>query len=146
MTWPAWLLRRRLARVLSLDDFEHVARLASDGVTPPLWLLNTFLRTLRRHGMPYFENMVAGPGAPLLARTHAPHDMGPRAVSPLHVLPETRAGVGDLPLKPDGGVRRGTDIVKPWRSAPTSSSSDGHSTTPLPSRAKGLPQQRGMPL
>jgi L-lactate dehydrogenase (cytochrome) len=34
------------------------------------------------------------------------------AVSPLRVLPETRAVVGDLPLMIDSGIRRGTDVLK----------------------------------
>ena len=139
-------------------------RLAWDGVTRPYWLFNTFLRTLRVHGMPHFENTFSGRGAPLLTRS-VPHDLGPRehldwehvrllrkawkgnlvvkgilavedaltakdcgadglilsnhggrqldgAVSALRVLPEIRAAVGDLALMLDGGVRRGTDILK----------------------------------
>lgn len=43
-------------------------RLAWDGVIRPNWLLNTALRTVKRHGMPHFENSYATRGAPILAR------------------------------------------------------------------------------
>ena len=33
-------------------------------------------------------------------------------VSPLRVLPEVVAAAGDLPVMMDGGVRRGTDVLK----------------------------------
>jgi len=42
-------------------------RLALDGITHPGWSLNTFLKTLRLHGMPHFENSFAERGAPILA-------------------------------------------------------------------------------
>lgn len=42
-------------------------RLAWDGVTHPVWLIGTFLRTLARHGMPHFENSFATRGAPILS-------------------------------------------------------------------------------
>ncbi|WP_353173402.1 alpha-hydroxy acid oxidase [Paracandidimonas soli] len=38
------------------------------GVTHPRWACGTFLRTLLRHGMPYFENASDKRGAPLIAR------------------------------------------------------------------------------
>lgn len=41
--------------------------LAWQGVTHPRWLIGTFLRTLARHGMPYFENNYATRGAPILS-------------------------------------------------------------------------------
>lgn len=43
-------------------------RLAWDGIIRPRWLLGTFLRTLRRHGMPHFENSYAERGVPVVAR------------------------------------------------------------------------------
>lgn len=43
-------------------------RLAWDGVVRPGWTLNTFLRTLRLHGMPHFENSSAERGVPIVAR------------------------------------------------------------------------------
>ncbi|WP_431282671.1 alpha-hydroxy acid oxidase [Humitalea sp. 24SJ18S-53] len=46
-------------------------RLAWDGITHPRWSLNTFLRTLTRHGMPHFENSYAERGAPIVARNIA---------------------------------------------------------------------------
>jgi L-lactate dehydrogenase (cytochrome) len=42
-------------------------RLAWDGMVRPGWVLNTFLRTLMRHGMPHFENSFATRGAPILS-------------------------------------------------------------------------------
>jgi len=35
----------------------------------PDWTLNTFLRTLLKHGMPHFENSYATRGAPILAKS-----------------------------------------------------------------------------
>jgi L-lactate dehydrogenase (cytochrome) len=43
-------------------------RLAWDGMIRPNWTLNTFLRTLVRHGMPHFENSYAERGAPILSK------------------------------------------------------------------------------
>ena len=43
-------------------------RLAWDGITHPRWLFGTALRTIARHGMPYFENSFATRGAPILSR------------------------------------------------------------------------------
>ncbi|MFL1463077.1 alpha-hydroxy acid oxidase [Roseococcus sp. DSY-14] len=43
-------------------------RLAWDGAIRPRWLLGTWLRTLREHGMPHFENSFAERGAPILAK------------------------------------------------------------------------------
>ena len=43
-------------------------RLAFDTVIHPGWLLNTWLRTIRRHGMPHFENMDAVRGPPILSK------------------------------------------------------------------------------
>ncbi len=44
-------------------------RLAWDGMIRPNWTLNTFLRTLLKHGMPHFENSYATRGAPILAKS-----------------------------------------------------------------------------
>ncbi|KAF1047962.1 alpha-hydroxy acid oxidase [Xylophilus sp.] len=43
-------------------------RLLWDGITHPRWAIGTFARTLLHHGMPHFENVEAGRGAPLVAR------------------------------------------------------------------------------
>jgi L-lactate dehydrogenase (cytochrome) len=43
-------------------------RLAWDGAIRPHWTLNTFLRTLLKHGMPHFENSYATRGAPVLSK------------------------------------------------------------------------------
>src|SRR3954469_18374126 len=44
-------------------------RLTWDGLTRPHWLINTWLRTMLKHGMPYFENSYAERGAPIYSRT-----------------------------------------------------------------------------
>ncbi len=42
--------------------------LAWQGVSHPRWTINTFLRTVVRHGIPHFENTSANRGAPIIAR------------------------------------------------------------------------------
>jgi L-lactate dehydrogenase (cytochrome) len=44
-------------------------RLTWDGMMRPNWTLNTFFRTLLKHGMPHFENSYATRGAPILAKS-----------------------------------------------------------------------------
>ncbi|WP_207459154.1 alpha-hydroxy acid oxidase [Azospirillum sp. SYSU D00513] len=46
-------------------------RLFWEGLTHPGWAVNTFLRTLVRHGMPHFENNYAERGAPIISRNVA---------------------------------------------------------------------------
>lgn len=46
-------------------------RLALDGLLRPRWSLFTLLRTLRRHGMPHFENYGPTRGMPVFARQAA---------------------------------------------------------------------------
>jgi L-lactate dehydrogenase (cytochrome) len=140
-------------------------RLAWDGMVRPNWTLNTFLRTLLKHGMPHFENSYATRGAPILAKS-VMRDFGAKdhlnwrhlelirqrwkgrlvvkgimakedaciardsgvdgivvsnhggrqldgAVSPLRVLPAIADAVGaTIPVMMDGGVRRGSDVLK----------------------------------
>lgn len=140
-------------------------RLAWDGLIRPNWTLNTFLRTLLKHGMPHFENSFATRGAPILAKD-VMRDFGAKdhlnwrhlelirkrwqgrliikgilagqdaviardsgvdgiivsnhggrqldgAVSPLRVLPAIAEAVGaTIPVMVDGGIRRGTDVLK----------------------------------
>jgi L-lactate dehydrogenase (cytochrome) len=139
-------------------------RLAWDGITHPRWLFGTFLRTLLRHGMPYFENNYATRGPPIMSpnilrdfsdRGHltwehlqlvrrlwkgrlvvkgildkqdarAARESGADgiivsnhggrqldgAVAALRVLPEIAATCPDVPVMMDGGIRRGTDVLK----------------------------------
>jgi L-lactate dehydrogenase (cytochrome) len=139
-------------------------RLAWDGITHPRWLFGTFLRTLLRHGMPYFENNYATRGPPIMSpnilrdfsdRGHltwehlqlvrrlwkgrlvvkgildkqdarAAREAGADgiivsnhggrqldgAVSALRVLPEIAATCPDVAVMMDGGIRRGTDVLK----------------------------------
>ncbi|PVE23948.1 alpha-hydroxy-acid oxidizing enzyme [Microvirga sp. KLBC 81] len=140
-------------------------RLAWDGMMRPNWTLNTFLRTLLKHGMPHFENSYATRGAPILAKS-VMRDFGAKdhlnwrhlelirerwkgrlvvkgimakedariardsgvegiivsnhggrqldgTVSPLRVLPAIADAVGtSIPVMMDGGVRRGSDVLK----------------------------------
>ncbi|MBQ0822240.1 alpha-hydroxy-acid oxidizing protein [Microvirga terrae] len=140
-------------------------RLAWDGMIRSNWTLNTFLRTLLKHGMPHFENSYATRGAPILARS-VMRDFGAKdhlnwrhlelirerwkgrlvvkgimakedaciardsgvegiivsnhggrqldgTVSPLRVLPAIADAVGtSIPVMMDGGVRRGSDVLK----------------------------------
>jgi L-lactate dehydrogenase (cytochrome) len=140
-------------------------RLAWDGIVRPRWTLNTFLRTLLKHGMPHFENSYATRGAPILAK-NVMRDFGAKdhlnwrhlelirrrwkwrlvvkgimaredaciardsgvdgiivsnhggrqldgTVSPLRVLPAIAdALTGSIPIMMDGGIRRGSDVLK----------------------------------
>ena len=52
-------------------------RLGWQGVTHPGWLREVAARTLRRHGMPYFENMDAQRGAPVFS-ARAMRELGQR--------------------------------------------------------------------
>jgi L-lactate dehydrogenase (cytochrome) len=139
-------------------------RLAWDGLTRPRWLLGTWARTLKNHGMPHFENSFAERGAPILASNvlrdftardhlnwehlalirrrwkgtlivkgvmHAEdakraQEEGAEGVilgnhggrqldgtaSPLRVLPEVLRAAPGLVVMLDGGIRRGTDVLK----------------------------------
>ena len=136
------------------------------GATHPGWAFGTWFRTLKNHGMPYFENMDAGRGPPILSRDlerafgardglaweHLelirrrfpgkllikgvlhPDDIlrakaigvdgvmvsnhGGRqldgAVSGLRMLEAAVGVAGDMPVIYDGGVRRGTDVMKAY--------------------------------
>jgi L-lactate dehydrogenase (cytochrome) len=138
--------------------------LAWQGITHPRWTVNTFLKTLVNHGMPYFENSFAERGAPIIAR-HVTRDFSGREnldwshieairrrwqgkliikgvvdredarrcvsvgadalvvsnhggrqldgmAAPLRVLPGIVEAVPGIPVLIDGGVRRGTDVMK----------------------------------
>jgi len=139
-------------------------QVARDALMHPRWLLGTWLRTLRHHGMPHFENMDATRGPPVLSRNlmrnlglrdqlawrHvelirrrfkgklvvkgilSPQDAriaresgvdgvmvsnhGGRqldhSVSPLRVLAEIAADAQGMTVMFDGGIRRGTDVLK----------------------------------
>jgi L-lactate dehydrogenase (cytochrome) len=139
-------------------------RVLWDIVTHPHWLLGTWARTVRNHGMPRFENMDAKQGPPVLAKNlmrnlgardqlawkHvelirkrwkgklvvkgliAPEDAriaresgvdgvmisnhGGRqldyTVSGLRTLPEIAAQANGMTVMLDGGIRRGTDVIK----------------------------------
>lgn len=136
------------------------------GATHPRWAFGTWFRTLKNHGMPYFENMDAGRGPPILSRDLErafgardglswPHlelirkrfpgkllikgvlhpddivrakeigvdgfmvsNHGGRqldgAVSGLRMLEAAVKVAGGLPVIYDGGIRRGTDVLKAY--------------------------------
>jgi L-lactate dehydrogenase (cytochrome) len=139
-------------------------QVAWDIATHPHWLFGTWLRTLKNHGMPHFENMDAKRGAPVMSKTLV-RDIGTRdqlawkhielirrrwkgkllvkgliapqdahiaresgcdgvmisnhggrqldyTVSPLRTLPEIAASANGMTVILDGGVRRGTDVLK----------------------------------
>jgi len=143
---------------------EPTLRLAWDGITHPGWLFNTWLKTFRHHGMPYFENLDATRGPAILSRDVV-RAVGPRdrlswehftrirrrwpgklvlkgvlspadailareagadgiivsshggrqldhAIAPLHALPAIKAASGDMAVMMEGGIRRGTDVLK----------------------------------
>ena len=139
-------------------------KVAFDVARHPGWLFNTWLRTVRNHGMPHFENMDAMRGPPVvskdLVRAFGARDQlawehlalirqrwkgrlvvkgilhpddavrcreygcdgimvsnhGGRqldgAIAPLRMLPEIKAVAGDMAVMFDGGIRRGTDVLK----------------------------------
>ncbi|APX91557.1 alpha-hydroxy-acid oxidizing enzyme [Halomonas sp. 1513] len=60
------------------SPLKPTARLAVDGLLRPRWLLDTFCRTLLRHGMPHFENNYAQRGAPIISR-HVARDFSGRS-------------------------------------------------------------------
>nr|WP_163501523.1 alpha-hydroxy acid oxidase [Halomonas socia] len=60
------------------SPLKPTARLAVDGLLRPRWLLDTFCRTLLRHGMPHFENNYAQRGAPIISR-HVDRDFSGRS-------------------------------------------------------------------
>jgi L-lactate dehydrogenase (cytochrome) len=139
-------------------------QLAWQGISHPAWLVGTAARTLIRHGMPYFENMDAVRGPPIISRNLV-RALGLRdqlswehvalirrrwkgrfvvkgvvskddariaresgvdgiivsnhggrqldgTIASLAVLPEIAAEAKGLTVMFDGGVRRGTDVLK----------------------------------
>jgi len=48
--------RENLVRAGYTSPLRPTLKLALDGLTHPRWLFGTALRTLRHHGMPYYEN------------------------------------------------------------------------------------------
>jgi len=136
----------------------------ADTASHPVWLLQTLLQTLLRHGMPHFENMEATRGPPVFSRNLArnasmrdqlnwehvalmrrlwkgpmllkgilaPEDAklarehridglivsnhGGRqldyAAAPLKVLPDIADQAGEMVVMIDGGIRRGSDVLK----------------------------------
>ncbi|MDN0076940.1 alpha-hydroxy acid oxidase [Crenobacter sp. SG2303] len=64
---PVWANRENNVRTGFSLPLRPSFRLAMDGISRPRWLLETFLRTLVKHGMPHFENSFATRGAPMLS-------------------------------------------------------------------------------
>lgn len=83
--------------------------LAWQGLTHPRWSVNTFLRTLVKHGMPHFENNFAHRGAPILSR-NVMRDFGTRdALDWANLAAIRRLWKGKLLLK---GIVDRRDAVK----------------------------------
>jgi L-lactate dehydrogenase (cytochrome) len=70
-------------------------RMLWEGITHPSWSIGTFLRTLVYHGMPHFENIDGGRGAPIVS-TNAIRDTSGRAGHTWDILRRIRA---DWPRK-----------------------------------------------
>lgn len=139
-------------------------RLVWEGLSHPSWLLSTFVRTIIMHGVPYFENMDATRGPPIISRqleralgnrdqlswehvrlirrlwkgtfivkgilsvadARIAEDCGvdgiivsnhggrqlDSSIAPMNVLPQIVEAVNDMAVMLDGGIRRGSDILK----------------------------------
>ena len=74
-------------------------RLAWQGITHPRWTVNTFLRTLVKHGMPHFENSYATRGVPIVARNVERDFSGKDHLNWTHVEAIRRIWKGKLLLK-----------------------------------------------
>jgi L-lactate dehydrogenase (cytochrome) len=147
--------------------FSHPLRptpqLTLDALRHPKWLVNTWLRTRFKHGMPHFENLSATRGIPILSRTaqrsnsreglnwddykflrdrwkgnlvvkgildpadaRIAREMGADgivvsnhggrqldgSIAPLKALESVLTETGDMTVLFDGGIRRGTDVIK----------------------------------
>lgn len=156
--------RENYRRIGFSTPFKIRPRLVYDVMRRPGWLLDVWMQTLLRQGVPHFENSFATRGAPILSgqavrdfsargrltwdtlgrvrdRWHgrlilkgvlSPAD-GARAVqcgvdglivsnhggrqldasvAPLRVLADIVSAAQPLPVMLDGGVRRGTDVLK----------------------------------
>ena len=60
--------RENLIRAGFSTPLRPSARLIAQGLAKPRWLIETFARTLIKHGMPHFENSSAVRGAPIVSR------------------------------------------------------------------------------
>lgn len=82
--------------------------LAWQGVSHPRWTVGTFLRTLKEHGVPHFENSYATRGAPIVARS-VERDFGKRDhLNWTHLDQIRRRWPGKLVVK---GVIRASDAA-----------------------------------
>ncbi len=73
--------------------------LAWQGIMHPRWTFGTFLKTLRRHGMPHFENNFARRGAPILSARVLRDFAGRGHLSWTHLAAIRKRWVGPLVLK-----------------------------------------------
>lgn len=139
-------------------------RLMIGGAIRPRWMVETFARTLLRHGIPYFENFTAARGTRIVTAAKGDHRSGRAAmtwdeirwmrerwphrlvvkgilrpedavaareagadgiivsnhggrqldgaIAPLDALPAIVAAAPGLTVMLDGGIRRGTDVIK----------------------------------
>lgn len=84
-------------------------KVAFDIATHPGWLFNTWLKTLRRHGMPYFENMDAMRGPPVISKDLVRAFGARDQLSWEHLALIRRRWKGNLVVK---GVLSAEDAVK----------------------------------
>lgn len=66
---PAQANRENNVRVGFSSPLRPSLRLAWQGISHPRWLVDVFLRTLLRHGMPHFENWHGGRGLPIVSKS-----------------------------------------------------------------------------
>jgi L-lactate dehydrogenase (cytochrome) len=59
--------RENTARAGFSAPFRPSLRMFWDGATHPGWSIGNFIRTIVQHGMPHFENLDAGRGAPIIS-------------------------------------------------------------------------------
>jgi L-lactate dehydrogenase (cytochrome) len=61
--------RENMVRAGFSAPFRPSLRLLWDGATHPRWSIGNFIQTIVRHGMPHFENIDGGRGAPIISKT-----------------------------------------------------------------------------
>ena len=63
--------RENTARAGFSAPFRPNFRTLWDGATHPRWAIGNFIRTIVEHGMPHFENLDGGRGAPIVSKSAA---------------------------------------------------------------------------
>lgn len=105
---PAQANRENNVRVGFSSPLRPSLRLAWQGISHPRWLLDVFVRTLWRHGMPHFENWHGGRGTPILSK-HLNVDIAQRGhLTWTHIADIRKRWRGPLILK---GILRPEDAA-----------------------------------